>query len=140
MATPALVPPCYDNGGNIVDCGDPSAVTDNAGNLTSQFLSSTAGQATALPTQGAVAVTPSQVGATAAGGSIFGSSALSSIFSGLGQVGVAAVSQAAGVTKPPTTTLFGTGTSASSSTGIMLLLAALVVAFFAFGGAKKLSS
>lgn len=33
----ALTPPCYAEDGSVVDCGDPSAVTDSAGNLTSHF-------------------------------------------------------------------------------------------------------
>ena len=32
-----LTPPCYADDGSVVDCSDPSAVEDSAGNLTSQF-------------------------------------------------------------------------------------------------------
>jgi hypothetical protein len=125
---------CFDVNNNPQDCAAASDAGGSSCFVNSQEVSCSESGGYGNP------VTASQVGATAAGGgSIFGTSALSSIFTSLGQVGVTAVSQAAGVTKPPTQTLFGTGTS-SSSTGIMLMLAAVVIAFFAFGGAKKFSS
>jgi hypothetical protein len=115
---------CLDAAQNPVVCSDPTcALGDCIDTLSGKGASSLGAAAAATQGGGGAAPSTSPLG----------------IFSSLSTAAVTAFAATQGTTIKPPTTVANPGLSLGGNTGILLLVVA-AIAFFAFGGAKKLSA